>query len=166
MYCSEGYHANESSYEHMRNVLVVTMHSFRNYSSHTSWKANTTVSAVSLSIILPVILFALRFILIVLFDNSRLQAMNDYVVAYHDAVVLFGHVMRKNLKEMKQQPFSGVIEQPFRNIHFEGKSVLKIQHHTGSSLMLCMLSQVFFFVFFSKRNGFLRLQKNVMYDKI
>ncbi|KAI2666910.1 Heat-stable enterotoxin receptor [Labeo rohita] len=86
---NEGYHANESSYEHMRNVLVVTMHSFRNYSSHTSWKANTT-------------------------------AMNDYVVAYHDAVVLFGHVMRKNLKEMKQQPFSGVIEQPFRNIHFEG----------------------------------------------
>uniref|UniRef100_A0A9J7YG94 Guanylate cyclase n=1 Tax=Cyprinus carpio carpio TaxID=630221 RepID=A0A9J7YG94_CYPCA len=34
--------------EHMRDVLVVTMHSFRNYSRNTSWKTNTTVSAASL----------------------------------------------------------------------------------------------------------------------
>uniref|UniRef100_A0A673JE74 Guanylate cyclase n=1 Tax=Sinocyclocheilus rhinocerous TaxID=307959 RepID=A0A673JE74_9TELE len=43
---NDGYHTNESSFEHMRDVLVVTIHSFRNYSSHTSWKTNTTVSAV------------------------------------------------------------------------------------------------------------------------
>uniref|UniRef100_A0A673JEW6 Guanylate cyclase n=1 Tax=Sinocyclocheilus rhinocerous TaxID=307959 RepID=A0A673JEW6_9TELE len=88
---NDGYHTNESSFEHMRDVLVVTIHSFRNYSSHTSWKTNTTVSA-----------------------------LNDYVVAYHDAVVLFGDMMRQNLKVMKQQPFSGIIEQPFRNMSFEG----------------------------------------------
>uniref|UniRef100_A0A673JA31 Guanylate cyclase n=1 Tax=Sinocyclocheilus rhinocerous TaxID=307959 RepID=A0A673JA31_9TELE len=87
---NDGYHTNESSFEHMRDVLVVTIHSFRNYSSHTSWKTNTT-------------------------------ALNDYVVAYHDAVVLFGDMMRQNLKVMKQQPFSGIIEQPFRNMSFEGK---------------------------------------------
>uniref|UniRef100_A0A672RJB3 Guanylate cyclase n=1 Tax=Sinocyclocheilus grahami TaxID=75366 RepID=A0A672RJB3_SINGR len=88
---NDGYHTNESSFEHMRDVLVVTMHSFRNYSSHTSWKTNTTVSA-----------------------------LNDYVVAYHDAVVLFGNMMRQNLKVMKQQPFSGITERPFRNMSFEG----------------------------------------------
>uniref|UniRef100_A0A8C1NF80 Guanylate cyclase n=1 Tax=Cyprinus carpio TaxID=7962 RepID=A0A8C1NF80_CYPCA len=88
---NDGYHTNESSFEHMRDVLVVTMHSFRNYSRNTSWKTNTTVSA-----------------------------LNDYVVAYHDAVVLFGDMMRQNLKEIKQHPFSGIIEQPFRNMSFEG----------------------------------------------
>lgn len=40
---SEGYHTNTSSYEHMRDVLVITMHSFRNYSSDNFWKLNTTV---------------------------------------------------------------------------------------------------------------------------
>uniref|UniRef100_A0A8C2HBS0 Guanylate cyclase n=1 Tax=Cyprinus carpio TaxID=7962 RepID=A0A8C2HBS0_CYPCA len=45
---NDGYHTNESSFEHMRDVLVVTMHSFRNYSRNTSWKTNTTVSAASL----------------------------------------------------------------------------------------------------------------------
>uniref|UniRef100_A0A8C2DU89 Guanylate cyclase n=1 Tax=Cyprinus carpio TaxID=7962 RepID=A0A8C2DU89_CYPCA len=86
---NDGYHTNESSFEHMRDVLVVTMHSFRNYSRNTSWKTNTT-------------------------------ALNDYVVAYHDAVVLFGDMMRQNLKAIKQHPFSGIIEQPFRNMSFEG----------------------------------------------
>lgn len=86
---NDGYHTNESSFEHMRDVLVVTMDSFRNYSRHTSWKTNTT-------------------------------ALNDYVVAYHDAVVLFGDMMRQSLKAMKQGPSNGIIKQPFRNMSFEG----------------------------------------------
>ncbi|XP_048037492.1 guanylyl cyclase C [Megalobrama amblycephala] len=89
---NEGYHTNASSFDHMRNVLVVTMHSNRSYSNHSAWKTNGT-------------------------------ALNDYVVGYHDAVVLFGKTMRDNLLAMKNQPFSesgGIIEHLFRNTTFEG----------------------------------------------
>jgi len=54
---------------------------------------------------------------------SVLQALNDYVVAYHDAVVLFGKMMRDNLLAMKKQSYgesSDII--PFRNMTFDGKS--------------------------------------------
>ncbi|XP_056308972.1 guanylyl cyclase C [Danio aesculapii] len=87
---NEGYRTNESSPAHMRNVLVLTMHSFRNYSSNNVWRNNTT-------------------------------ALNDYVVGYHDAVVLFGNTMRKNLQRIKQQQaLSGDIDPPFRNMSFYG----------------------------------------------
>ncbi|XP_067237198.1 guanylyl cyclase C [Chanodichthys erythropterus] len=89
---NEGYHTNASSFDHMRNVLVVTMHSNRSYSNHSAWQTNGT-------------------------------ALNDYVVGYHDAVVLFGKTMRDNLLAMKNQPFSessGIIEHHFRNTTFEG----------------------------------------------
>ncbi|XP_051988836.1 guanylyl cyclase C [Xyrauchen texanus] len=87
---NEGYHINQSSFEHMRNVLVVTTHNFRNFSNNNFWKINSTV-------------------------------LNDYVVGYHDAVLLFGHVMRKNLLAIKSSDeTSGIIENPFRNMSFEG----------------------------------------------
>ncbi|XP_077058480.1 guanylyl cyclase C isoform X1 [Siphateles boraxobius] len=89
---NEGYHTNESSFDHMKDVLVVTMHSFRSYSNHTAWKSNGT-------------------------------ALNDYVVGYHDAVVLFGKMMRDNLLAIKKHSYgerSGIIEHPFRNMTFDG----------------------------------------------
>ncbi|XP_073713944.1 guanylyl cyclase C isoform X1 [Misgurnus anguillicaudatus] len=86
---NEGYHTNISSYAHMRDVLVITTHSFRNYSSDNFWKLNTT-------------------------------ALNDYVVGYHDAVLLFGQVMRENLLSIKHHSTSSVIQNPFRNIVFDG----------------------------------------------
>lgn len=54
-----------------------------------------------------------------------LQALNDYVVGYHDAVVLFGKMMRDNLLAIKKQSYdesSDIFEPPFRNMSFDGKS--------------------------------------------
>lgn len=49
--------------------------------------------------------------------------MNDYMAAYHDAVLLIGSVMReiarKNQSEIHQMEFVNV--NYFRNIYFEGK---------------------------------------------
>ncbi|KAA0706334.1 Heat-stable enterotoxin receptor [Triplophysa tibetana] len=85
---NQGYHVNISSYEHMRDVLVITMHSFRNYSSEN-------------------------------FSHLNATALNDYVVGYHDAVVLFGQVMRENLLATNKTS-NRIIENPFRSTSFQG----------------------------------------------
>lgn len=58
-----------------------------------------------------------------------LQALNDYVVGYHDAVVLFGQVMRENLLAIKNQTSSSIIDNPFRSTSFQGINLFPTLHH-------------------------------------
>ncbi|KAG9279281.1 heat-stable enterotoxin receptor isoform X2 [Astyanax mexicanus] len=83
------YHLNESSYDYMRDVLVLTMQSTRNYTITSNWDENNTI-------------------------------LNDYVAGYHDAVLLFSHVMRQMLGAGGAAPLNVTGENPFRNISFEG----------------------------------------------
>uniref|UniRef100_A0A8B9KMJ8 Guanylate cyclase n=1 Tax=Astyanax mexicanus TaxID=7994 RepID=A0A8B9KMJ8_ASTMX len=86
---SNYYHLNESSYDYMRDVLVLTMQSTRNYTITSNWDENNTI-------------------------------LNDYVAGYHDAVLLFSHVMRQMLGAGGAAPLNVTGENPFRNISFEG----------------------------------------------
>ncbi|XP_018617462.2 heat-stable enterotoxin receptor-like isoform X2 [Scleropages formosus] len=61
-----GYYTNTSSIPAMSNVLVLTMPNMRNYTLDSSFNSNNTE-----------------------------EITNDYLAAYHDAVLLFGQVMRK-----------------------------------------------------------------------
>lgn len=59
--------------------------------------------------------------------------MNDYMAAYHDAVLLIGQVMReiveKNNSEIQQMEFVNV--NYFRNISFNGKEGGRHSQRTG-----------------------------------
>ncbi|KAI4889235.1 hypothetical protein NFI96_019827 [Prochilodus magdalenae] len=85
---NNGYHHNESSFNYMRDVLVLTMHSMRNYTTTGNLTDNSTV-------------------------------LNDYVAGYHDAVLLFSHVMRWMMVNGRSESLLN-ISNPFRNITFEG----------------------------------------------
>lgn len=60
--------------------------------------------------------------------------MNDYVAAYHDAVLLVGQVMRdlgnKSQLEMEQMEFVNV--NYFRNISFDGKEAARANCFHGN----------------------------------
>ncbi|KAL4647852.1 heat-stable enterotoxin receptor-like isoform X1 [Arapaima gigas] len=82
------YYTNTSSMPAMSNVLVLTMPNIRNYTLDSSFNTNSTR---------PI--------------------TNDYLAAYHDAVLLFGHVMRKLLNS-KSLTKESVDIRYFRNISF------------------------------------------------
>lgn len=62
--------------------------------------------------------------------------MNDYMAAYHDAVLLIGQVMRKivekNQSEIQQMEFVNV--NYFRNISFNGKKLRKEDGRKGGEM--------------------------------
>uniref|UniRef100_A0AAQ5Z297 Guanylate cyclase n=1 Tax=Amphiprion ocellaris TaxID=80972 RepID=A0AAQ5Z297_AMPOC len=79
---SDVYYTNSSSVPEMKNVLVLTMPNERHYTINTNLQDNNTVR------------------------------MNDYMAAYHDAVLLIGQVIReireKNQSEIAQMDYTPV----------------------------------------------------------
>uniref|UniRef100_A0A8B9KNL4 Guanylate cyclase n=1 Tax=Astyanax mexicanus TaxID=7994 RepID=A0A8B9KNL4_ASTMX len=76
---------------------------------------------VCISLCLSVCLFLCLSLSVSLFLSlSLLQILNDYVAGYHDAVLLFSHVMRQMLGAGGAAPLNVTGENPFRNISFEG----------------------------------------------
>lgn len=65
---------------------------------------------------------------VILYMTCAVQALNDYVVGYHDAVLLFGRVMRDNLLAIENQTSSGIIQNPFRSTRFQGINVSLTLH--------------------------------------
>nr|XP_055031655.1 guanylyl cyclase C isoform X1 [Misgurnus anguillicaudatus] len=53
-------------------------------------------------------------------DNSDNNTMNDYIAAYHDAVLLFGQVMRNIVDSSNFQQTGTVSINYFRNVSFKG----------------------------------------------
>uniref|UniRef100_A0A8C7D3F2 Guanylate cyclase n=1 Tax=Oncorhynchus kisutch TaxID=8019 RepID=A0A8C7D3F2_ONCKI len=74
----------------------------------------------------PCVLFILFPILCTTFDQGPINLpsvqMNDYMAAYHDAVLMFGQVMRKlwNKPESELNPMEVVNINHFRNVSFDG----------------------------------------------
>uniref|UniRef100_A0A8C1XDT5 Guanylate cyclase n=1 Tax=Cyprinus carpio TaxID=7962 RepID=A0A8C1XDT5_CYPCA len=87
---------NETSNDAMKNVLVLTMPNTRQYTIDTS-------------------------VLILIFSRFCVQ-MNDYIAAYHDAVLLFKQVMRTIWKMPSSdiQDMESVSMNYFRNVSFKG----------------------------------------------
>uniref|UniRef100_A0A8C2Q7A6 Guanylate cyclase n=1 Tax=Cyprinus carpio TaxID=7962 RepID=A0A8C2Q7A6_CYPCA len=88
---------NETSNDAMKNVLVLTMPNTRQYTIDTSE------------------------VLILIFSRFCVQ-MNDYIAAYHDAVLLFKQVMRTIWKMPSSdiQDMESVSMNYFRNVSFKG----------------------------------------------
>ncbi|TRY88394.1 hypothetical protein DNTS_018304 [Danionella cerebrum] len=129
---NKGYYTNQSSFHHLRDVLVgvglrlhvglyvcrlLMRHIENNIGFETQRMGGSRAAEDMISWSKKRLFYDLKASVLLL--N---QAMNDFVVGYHDAVVLFGETMRKNLKALKIQPqsSSAVIENPFRNISFQG----------------------------------------------
>ncbi|XP_023685582.1 guanylyl cyclase C-like isoform X2 [Paramormyrops kingsleyae] len=91
------YHRNTTADSAMQNVLVLTVPYQRNYSSY----------SYNLS------------------GLEQIKRLSDYVIGYHDSVLLFGHVLRQ-MAESPPVSMENSVEQevltssPFRNISFEG----------------------------------------------
>lgn len=110
----------------MQNVLVVTMPNTRKYNISTDLRDNNTVRNTDTSYTLQINKYSHfhqwkwkhQLVCLPLF----LQ-MNDYMAAYHDAVMLVGRVMRdiinKSQLEIEQMEFVNV--HYFRNTSFDGK---------------------------------------------
>ncbi|XP_048848377.1 guanylyl cyclase C-like [Brienomyrus brachyistius] len=91
------YHQNTTADSAMQNVLVLTLPYQRNYSSYPY-----NLSGV-----------------------EQIKRLSDYVIGYHDSVLLFGHVLRQMAESppisMENSGEQEVLtSSPFRNISFEG----------------------------------------------
>ncbi|XP_023670189.1 guanylyl cyclase C [Paramormyrops kingsleyae] len=91
---SPSYYTNTTSMPDMRNVLVLTMPNMRNYTLDPTYNDN---------------------------ENDSWYIFNDYLAAYHDAVLLFGQILRRHWGNPPPTMGASVVAiENFRNISFSG----------------------------------------------
>lgn len=132
---SDQYYTNTSSMPSMQNVLVLTMPNTRNYTINTDVNSASMVRCPPLRYCQQLhqerrsgpqmLLFSVR------------PQMNDYMAAYHDAVLLIGQVMRKiiqkNPSELQEREFVSV--NYFRNTSFNGEKEREAKYSGGKVLV-------------------------------